>query len=171
MTIRHVTLNGIPIALQAGSPVHDYSPIGGSMLTRLHGGSAIKTRHWRRTAVVISGSGTMNPGIDGLDYDEVLTLDCTSPMAASSIGLSTSIPIAGTPRPDVAPWGLARTGKDWRRTGCVLESGIALLDPVAGAEQYQVLWLPRFLVFAEPPQHTRDASSGAVGWTLAAEEI
>ncbi|MCQ4311685.1 hypothetical protein NAV33_07225 [Pseudomonas stutzeri] len=170
MAIPRVTLNGVSIAAAAGSPVHNYSPLGGASTVRMHGGAGVKVKHWRKTLISISGSGSLNPGIDHLDYDSVMTLHCSSPMAASSVGTETVIEMRGKARPDFAPWGLYRIGTGWRKTSCTVTDGFAHLTPVEGAEQYQVLWYPTYQVFAEPPQHSRDASTGAVGWSFVAEE-
>lgn len=168
MTIPRVTLAGVPITLQAGAPVQNYSPIGGSALLRLSLGDGIKMTHWRRTAISVSGSGALNPGLDGINYDEVLTLDCTS-IKANSSDLP-RIAIIGTHRPDVEPWGLARVDGTWKKTPCALVGGEYDITPVAGATTYQLCWMPRFQVFAEPPQVGRDSGTGVSTWSFQAEE-
>lgn len=169
MTIARVTLAGVPITLQAGAPVQNYSPIGGSTVVRLSLGDAVKMGHWRRCAVAVSGVGALNPGLDGINYDDVLTLDCTSPRANSSP--VPRIAIIGTHRPDVQPWGLARLGGVWVKTPCSLVAGMYDIHPVTEATYYQLCWMPRFQVFAEPPQVNRDPSTGVASWALQAEEV
>ncbi|MBV2132053.1 hypothetical protein KRX52_04480 [Pseudomonas sp. MAP12] len=169
MTYPRVTLGGVPIVLHAGAPVQSYEPMGGASVVRLHGGAAVKLRHWRRTAISISGSGWMNPGLDGLDYDSALELRCTHPQSVTSA--SNVITLAGTPRPDVAPWGLALIGDQWQPTPCVVVAGVATLTAVTGATLYQVCWMPVFQVFCERPPTGLDAGAGFYSWTITAEEV
>ena len=169
MPAPRVTLGGIPIALHAGAPTQSYEPIGGATTVRLHGGAAVKLRHWRKTRISLSGSGWMNPGLDGLDYDSPLELRCTHPQSVSSTG--TSIVLTGTPRPDVAPWAQALVDGQWLRTPCTVDAGVASLTAVAGAELYQLCWMPVFQVFTEPPPTGLDAGAGTFNWTISAEEV
>lgn len=169
MTHPRVTLGGVPIVLHAGAPTQSYDGLGGASLGRLHGGAAVKMRHWRRTAITISGAGWMNPGLDGLDYDSALELRCTHPQSVTSA--STTIALTGTPRPDVAPWGMALVGDQWVPTPCAVADGVATLTPVAGAELYQVAWMPVFQVFCERPPTGLDAGAGSFSWTITAEEV
>ncbi|MNZ22482.1 hypothetical protein D3C78_395740 [compost metagenome] len=168
MTQPRVTLGGVPIVLHAGAPVQSYEPLGGVSTVRLHGGAAVKMRHWRRTAISISGTGWMNPGLDGLDYDSALELRCTHPQSITSA--STTIAITGTPRPDVAPWSHALVDGQWVPTPCSIAAGVATLTPVAGAELYQLLWMPMFMVFMEKPPTGLDAGAGTYSWAITAEE-
>ncbi|MCY1520600.1 hypothetical protein D9M68_553820 [compost metagenome] len=169
MSYPRVTLGGVPIVLHAGAPVQNYETLGGVSLPRLHGGAAVKLTHWRRTRISISASGWMNPGLDGLDYDSALELRCTKQQAVTST--SASIPLTGTPRPDVAPWGQALVGDQWLPTPCVVDGGVATLTAVAGATLYQACWMPVFQVFAEPPSKSLDPGTGEHSWSLVAEEV
>lgn len=169
MTHPRVTLGGVPLVLHAGAPTQSYEPLGGSAVVRLSGGAAVKMRHWRKTAIAISGTGWMNPGLDGLDYDGPLELRCTHPQSVTSTG--TTIALTGTPRPDVAPWAHALVGDQWLRTPCSVAAGVATVTPVAGAELYQVCWMPVFTVFCEPPPTGLDAGAAAFSWSITAEEV
>ncbi|MNR68793.1 hypothetical protein D3C85_1935770 [compost metagenome] len=55
-------------------------------------------------------------------------------------------------------------------TPCSIAAGVATLTPVAGAELYQLLWMPMFMVFMEKPPTGLDAGAGTYSWAITAEE-
>jgi hypothetical protein len=169
MSYPRVTLGGVPIYLHAGAPVQSYEPLGGAGLVRMSDGAAVKMRHWERTAISISGTGWMNPGLDGLDYDSPLELRCTLHKSVSSD--SNVIELTGTPRPDVEPWGLALVNNEWVKTAASTVAGVVTLSPVAGATRYQACWMPVFQVFMDRPSTGVDTGAGAHSWSITAEEI
>ena len=83
-----VTLGGVPIRLQAGAPVCEYSPIGGVTSRRRSGGALVKMRNWRKTAITINGAGWMGPGFAGLNFDAPLELRCTQPLSLATTALT-----------------------------------------------------------------------------------
>ena len=87
-----VTLGGVPIRLQAGAPVCEYSPIGGVTSRRRSGGALVKMRNWRKTAITISGAGWMGPGFAGLNFDGPLELRCTQPLSLYTASLTGTLP-------------------------------------------------------------------------------
>ncbi|WP_044871976.1 hypothetical protein [Pseudomonas sp. LFM046] len=164
-----VMLGGIPIRLHSGPVVQEYSPIGGVTVARRSGGAAVKMQHWRKTAITIRGTGWMGPGFSGLDFSQPLELRCTKQQSLTATSLTGTLP--GTPRPDVAPWALAYVGGDWVETPVAMAGSDFTITAVAGALQYQVCWMPKFMVFCEPPPESLDPSTNTHDWTITAEEI
>ena len=167
-----VMLGGVPIRLHAGVPVQRYSPLGDGVVRRRSKGAAVKFRHWTlRWAISVSGSGWMGPGLAGLDYDQALELRCTQQMDIHTTALTTNIP--GSVRPDVEPWALAFTGRDWVSTELAFDSGTGdvTITAVPGALEYQVCWMPMFTVFLSRPERGLDPGSGTHDWSFTAEEV
>lgn len=163
-----IMLGGVPIVLHAGAPTLSEEPIGGESSVRLSGGSLVSMTHWERMAGSISGSGWMPPGLDGLDYSQPLEFRSTKIKSISGAGLSYTL--YGTPRPDVAPWGMALVGEDWVITVCVVTDGAATLTAVPGATAYRVCWMPIYSVKAKRPSETQDSGTATHGWSINWEE-
>jgi hypothetical protein len=166
-----VMLGGVPIRPQAGHPVQRYAPLGDGPILRRSKGAAVKFRHWDlRWAVSVSGSGWMGPGLAGLDYDQPLELRCTQQMEVRTTALTTTLP--GTVRPDVAPWCLAYTGREWLKTPVAYNptTKVATITPRAGALEYQVCWMPVFTVLMGRPERGLDPGVNTHDWSFTAEE-
>lgn len=169
MSLPMVMLGGVPILLDAGTVSQSITPLGGPEIVRLSGGVGVPMTHWQRSAISLSASGWMPPGLDGIDYTQPLELRCTKHLSIVSTGTSFSIP--GTPRPDFAPWAMALVGKEWVETPMVLAGGNAEVTSVAGASAYQVCWMPAFMVSAKRPQGDMDPSANTHGWQINCEEL
>ena len=164
-----VTLGGVPIRLQAGAPVCEYSPIGGVTSRRRSGGALVKMRNWRKTAITISGAGWMGPGFAGLNFDGPLELRCTQPLSLYTASLTGTLP--GAIRPDFAPWAHAYVAGEWEAAPVVMAGNAFTLTAVPGAVEYHVRWLPMFTVMCEPPPEGLDSSNAAYSWSFTAEEV
>lgn len=169
MSLPMVMLGGVPIVPHAGSVSQSITPLGGPEIVRLSGGVGVPMTHWERSAIALSGSGWMPPGLDGLDYTQPLELRCTKQL--SIVSTSTSFVINGTPRPDFAPWALALVGRDWVEAEVALSGANAEVTPVTGATAYQVCWMPMFTVSAKRPQGDMDPSAATHGWQINCEEL
>lgn len=169
MSLPMVMLGGVPILLDAGAVSQSITPLGGPEIVRLSSGAGVPMTHWQRSAIALSASGWMPPGLDGLDYSQPLELRCTKHL--SIISTSTSFTLRGTVRPDFAPWALALVGKDWVETPVVFAGADATVTPVAGASAYQLCWMPMFMVSAKRPQGDMDPSTNAHGWQITCEEL
>lgn len=164
----NVMLGGIPIRLQAGAPVQQYAPLGGSTILRRSGGAAVKMTRWRKTAITISGSGWMGPGFAGLDTSQPLELRCTAPQSLHTTALTGTLPSA--PRPDVAPWALAYVAGEWVPAAVAMAGAAFTLTAVPGAAEYHVRWMPMFTVFVDLPTEGMDSASATYDWSFTAEE-
>jgi len=168
MAVAGVMLGGIPLVAHDGPPSQQYK-VGaeGRARVRLSQGALVNMRHWSKTAITVSGTGWMGPGLDGLDFDQPLELRCTQPRAIRGAG--TSFTLTSTSRPDVSPWALALVGADWVTTTVSVAGQVATVSPVAGAALYQVQWMPMFSVYVDR-EEAMDASAATFDWTLTAEE-
>ena len=164
-----VILGGVPIRLQAGAPVCEYSPIGGVTSRRRSGGALVKMRNWRKTAITINGAGWMGPGFAGLNFDAPLELRCTQPLSLATTALTGTLP--GAIRPDFAPWAHAYVAGDWVRAPVAMAGNAFTLTAVPGAAEYHVRWLPMFTVMCEPPAEGLDSGNAAYSWSITAEEV
>jgi len=163
-------LGKIPIVIEAG-PVQQRYIRGseGRARVRLSKGDLVSMRHWSKTRITLSGSGWLNPGLDGLDYDDALELRCTNPQVVSSAG--TTLTLISQPRPDQAPWADALVGDIWYRTPVSLDGLTATVEPYPGASLYRVSWMPVFMVKTDPPETGMDNAAGGVhDWTMTLEE-
>lgn len=167
MLIPPIMLGGVPIVLHAGAPDSSEESIGGSAVLRLSLGAGVKMQHYEKQAGSISGTGWMPPGLDGLDYSQPLELRTTQ--VSNIVGPGLVYALHGTPRPDMAPWGQALVGDQWRRTACAYdaETNTATLTAVPGASLYQVAWMPVYSVFCNRPPRSQGS---AHGWSIAWEE-
>ncbi|MBD9499938.1 hypothetical protein IB256_04045 [Pseudomonas sp. PDM17] len=168
-----LVLGGVSIRQRMGvGPIRQrYEPIGGSSMLRLSGGTGIKMTNWSRTATTASGSGYLGPGLDALDYSQPLELLCVAPREMIGTSPLFSLPAAEQRRPDVAPWGWALIGSNWRDTPVQMAGDAAELEAVPGASAYRVFWLPRLVVFTSGITSEFDEATGLHDWSLAAEEI
>lgn len=163
-----VMLGGIALDKHAGAPEQAEQPIGGSRVLRMSDGAAVKQTHWQKTSGTLAGRGVYPAGLDGLDYSNPLELRVTQVMSMQSAGLVFVLP--STPRPDRAPWSLARVDGQWRRTPCALnaETNTVTVTAVAGADQYRVDWMPVYSVMAERPARSQN---GSFDWSVPWEEV
>lgn len=164
-----IILGGIPLVLHAGVPDLSEEPIGGETLLRMSDGTGVPMTHWQKMAGSISGQGWMPPGLDGLDFSQPLELRSTQVNSMQGAGLVYTLP--STPRPDVSPWAFALIGDDWRPTTCSTVAGVATVTAVAGAEAYQVWWMPVYSVKAQRPPKQQSSGSATHSWSIPWEEI
>lgn len=171
MSLPMVMLGGLPIVLHAGTVAQSITPLGGPEILRLTSGAGVQQTHWQRSAIALSGSGWMPPGLDGLDYTKPLELRCTKQLSIVSTGRT--FQIIGTPRPDFPVYGLALVGKEWVDAELTLSGNAAEVAEVSGATFYQIMWMPMFTVSAKRPQGDMDPGNGATphGWQITCEEL
>lgn len=169
MANAQIILGGVPLVLHAGAPEESIDPIGGNSLLRMSDGSAVKQQHWRRSAGVISGSGWMPPGLDGLDYTQPLELRSTK--QRNQVGEGPTFTLLETPRPDVEPWAQALIGgRDWVKVPCTFADGVVTVPPVPGATLYQASYMPVFSVFANEPGGSQSSGTAVHSWSITWEE-
>jgi hypothetical protein len=167
-----VMLGGVPIRpFFHGMPQQTYTPFGDGPVLRRSRGRAVKMQHWQKLwQITVSGEGWMGPGLAALDYTQPLELRCTQQMELHTTSLNTVIP--GNVRPDVEPWALAFTGRDWVKTPITWNAATraVAITPVAGALEYQVCWMPVFTVLMARPTRGLDAGTNVHSWSFTAEE-
>lgn len=171
MSLPMVMLGGVSIVPHAGTVSQSITPLGGPEIVRLSSGAGVPMTHWQKSAIALSGSGFMPPGLDGIDYTQALELRCTKHLSIVSTG--TSFVLAGTPRPDFSPWALALVGQQWVETDLVLDGADVMVIPIPGASAYQVCWMPMFIVSAKRPQGDMDPANNVTphGWQITCEEL
>src|SRR5690606_3010715 len=132
MTIPPIMLGGVPIVLHAGAPDLSEAAIGGSTLLRLSLGDGVNMQHYEKQAGSSSATGWMPPGLDGLDYSQPLELRTVQ--VSNIVGTGRVFTLPSTPRPDMAPWGQALVGDQWKRTAATYAAGAntVTLAEVAG---------------------------------------
>lgn len=163
-------LGGVPITPHSGPIRMRYEPFGGSSELRMSDGTGYKQTHWRKTRIVASSSGLLDPALEHLDYSSALELWCVKPLSISGTALQYQLPPASKRRPDSDPWALAAVGERWLDADLVLVDDIATLTPVAGATVYRVAWLPRFQVYTDGVIADWDEAQGRYDWSLDARE-
>lgn len=170
MSLPRIMLGGVELVLHSGAPVETLEPLGaGSATLRLSDGAAVIQTHFEKMQGSISGQGWMPPGLSGLSYSLPLELRTTKVESISGAGLEYTL--TSTPRPDFAPWGMALVGRDWVRTACAVDDGVATLTAVTGATAYRVSWMPVFSVRATRPSENQDSGGNVHSWSLNWEEV
>lgn len=165
-----MVLGGVPITPHSGPVRMRYEPFGGSAELRMADGTGIKQTHWRKTRILASGSGHLEPALEHLDYSGPLELWCVKSQSFSGTGLQYQLPPADKRRPDVAPWAWALVGERLQDVAIALDGDLASLTPLPGASRYQVFWLPRFSVFTDGLVTDWDEAQGRYDWSLEARE-
>lgn len=176
LIVAKFTLGGAEVPLQATySLSQQYSPIGGYATLRTLGGVGIKQTNWTRIRTSVSGSGTIPPGLIGLDYSASLLMQCIGPRQVTSISNIMTIPTGRRSDVPFEPMGFGRVGGQtggWVQTTTLSLIGDTIsLDPVGGADLYRVEYYPELTVFAQEPNETPQPHSREFGWTLNAEEV
>lgn len=168
--ITALVLGGVSITPSSGPVRQRYEPIGGSGVLRMADGTGYKQTHWRKTRIISSGSGPLDPGLEQLDYSGPLELWCVKPLAVGGTALAYELPPAAKRRPDVAPWAWAQIGDGWVETPLSMLDDIATVAAVPAASRYRVSWLPRYEVLTDGVISDFDESSGRYDWSLDAGE-
>lgn len=172
MKLPTLMLGGVPLVAFSGLPDFTCEQLRGSALVRMGNGDAVQMTHWAgKRSGTIGASGWMPAGLDGLDYSQPLEL--LSRQQESITGPANAVALTSEPRPDHSPWALALVGRDWLKTPCVYEGGIATATPKPGATLYCISWFPKITVFATPPSKGLSTGNGATphSWSITFEEV
>ncbi|MCP1675441.1 hypothetical protein J2T57_002591 [Natronocella acetinitrilica] len=146
-----------------------YVPVFGGSRVRLSDGSLEQYTRWRRLRTEITGRGWVPLGLDLLDYDDTVLIDCVAPR--STITTATSVTLPGVRRPDADVVAHARLGQqDWVRTDVSVSGETATIMAVTDALQYQVRWYPRLTCWLAPPDEGLDVPGADWDWRLVGEE-
>lgn len=148
-----------------------YSQIGGETVLRMQSGTAIKQVHWSKIATTITGSGTIPPGLLGLDYSVSMVLKCAAKRAYTSVSNVITLPAARRTDPEHAPRGFGMVDRELVATTISIVGDDATMGGVAGAQYYVVHYWPQLTVFASPPEEAMDINGAANNWSLEAEEV
>lgn len=132
-------------------------------------GTLLQQVAWRKLRTVISGSGRLPDGMEGIDFDSTLTIKCMAPLSISSATRTITLP--ATRRTDWAPVGYAVVGGVLVRTGSTLATNTLTIDAVSGASGYQAIYWPILTCYASPPSRRFSGRGTEAGWTLEAEEV
>lgn len=160
-------LGGITVRIESGAPEMDYDSPGGFSDATLSNGMTVRMRHYKKELVTVTGSGWFGSGLDGLDMDQYHLLLCNKPKRMNVTGLNALL--TSDPRPDVPVRAVALVDGLEYPTPVAMDGRAATITPVAGAQEYTVIWYPQFLVLCTPPPAAN--SNRAVSWTLICREI
>ncbi|MCC5809855.1 MAG: hypothetical protein JJU06_05730 [Ectothiorhodospiraceae bacterium] len=147
-----------------------YEPLGGVARFRLSDGTLVQQTHWRRLRTLIQGTGWVPPGLDLLDYDSPVIIDCINPRSVWTPATAVVIPGAVRPDADLVVHAVLGTD-DYVQTEAVLDAGTATITPVPDAQQYLLRWYPRLTCYLDRPEDALDAAGADWDWQLTAEEI
>jgi hypothetical protein len=138
----------------------DYEPIGGSSLTRMMSGSALKQTNWQKIRTQISGSGGLPFGFASLDFTKKITIKCAVPRAIVKPTNSFILPAN------------RRTDTGYEPVILKLVDGFWSPLTSAGAPtQYKLLYYPQLECFMDAPQESTNPDTNApISWSLTAEE-
>lgn len=164
----------IPVYATVGGLTQRYEPLGPESILRVASGRGVKQMTWSKIRIVTSGSGTVPPGLDGLDYSQSMVLRCVTPrgIALQPDVLTTMLP--ATRRSDAGhePFAVAELpGPRYVRTALVLAGNVATITPVTGAIAYLVRYYPEYTVWAKRPGAGGDHRQSTHDWELVCEEV
>lgn len=179
MSVRSLLINGLAIPLHAALDItQSYTPLQASSRTRTRDGSLKPRTVWRgKVSTTISASGTIPPGLQGLDFGQPITLGCIEHDAITVDAPTTAVALPSKRRTDAGstPYGRALlmmgSVPNWVSTPVSMAGDTANITPVASAVQYQVVWFPELVVWADPPTQTKEGHGPGFRWQLTAEEM
>lgn len=162
-----------------------YQPLYARTLYRHLDGSAAVRQQWSgKLATEITGRGLIPPGFSQLDFNKPLYLSCVEHRSVTSTGTAITIPAAR--RTDVQHTtvsGALATGSWYARAWDGDNYSVATGTTTTGAPNvvtitlatgeshdfYEVVYIPKLTVYADPPTETYTQNNGW-GWSLRAEE-
>lgn len=165
-------INGLRMPLHVGAAIQqEYEDFGGFAPLRFADGAGLVQQSWRKARTSLTASGSVPPGLYGIDWTAPVTLACIAARSIQSAGNVITLPAAR--RTDAPPYGFAITATGlFRPVPVVLAGNVATLGTVAGAAGYQVMWYPLMTVIAPAgPRLQWDAVGAVSGWMLVAEEV
>ena len=169
MLAHNIILGSVVISLDASySLTQTYETLGGRSLRRMLSGAANLQNNWAKKRTVITGSGRLPAGLDGIDYSASMTLYCAAPLSIFSTSTSATLP-AGR-RTDWVPHGYAIVNGRQVPTGISIATNAVTFTSVSGATGYVVVYYPTLTVYVEPPRLSFNARGVVSGWELTAEE-
>lgn len=169
--MRTLVIGGIEVPQKASHVLgQTYEPVQSVARLRTVGGTLIQQTAWNgKLKTAIQCTGEMPPGLQMIDYTAAVTIKCVAERAVTSA--SNVITIPTNRRSDYAPEGRALVDGKWQSTPVAMAGDVATLTVVTGATQYQAIYWPELVCYADPPSETRGARSADYSWSLDAEEI
>lgn len=174
MSVRQLIVDGVAVPVYASVQISQiYEVLRGTTPKRMRDGSLRWRTVWSgKLRTTISGSGVIPAGFSGIDFDDSFTLSCIAHRAVNSAGTTITIPATRRTDAGSTPYGRALVGGKWVPTTVTgIVSNVATLAAVTGATQYQCVYFPEIVVFADPPTETKPEHGPSFGWSLVAEEI
>lgn len=151
-----------------------YTPIGGEGIFRSLAGTGVKQMTWQRQRISTTGGGWLPSGLSTLDTTAQLVLACTTPRSIGCTFATRQATLPAARRSDAGhtPWGIAiMPDGSGVKTELSLAGNIATLTAVAGAVDYQALYLPQFTVWAMRPTEAGTRGDASYRWELVCEEV
>lgn len=172
MSLRTLEIGALVLPLHARHGLdQEYETIGGRAVLRFADGTGLVQQAWSKLRTVISGHGSVPPGLALLDTLNPLVLKCIKARSITAAGPSITLPAARRSDAGSTPRGFAQVGQQGIETAVNIVGNVATLTPVPGAELYWVTYYPQITVLCDPPRETGDVNAGQHGWTLTAEEV
>ncbi len=166
----NLIIGGVEVTFLSAYDVNQkLSPVTNGTLLRMADGSAVKQRTWSKTRTTISASGLIPEGLQGVDFDNPIIIDCIAERSITSA--SNIIAIADTVRTDKDPIGMAYVNGTWENVVSTWVIGTLTIDVTAGATLYQARWMPRLTMYFDEPEPTTDISNATFSWSLDGEEV
>lgn len=124
----------------------------------------------KKLQAVITGSGPIPPGLDGLDYSQPMLFKSASERTLTLPAVSPAPVLPTQRRLDTGyePWARAYVDGSMVQTPVVVTDDVATITPVADAEYYQLLYFPQFMakVIGGGPITEDDARESETLWEL-----
>lgn len=169
MKAHDILIGGVRIGFDAAHNLSQtYETLGGRALRRKLNGAAHLQTHWAKLRTVITGSGRLPDGLDGLDYSASMTVDCMAPRAIWAA--STTITLPAGRRTDWVPHAYAIVAGRHVRTGLSIATNTATLTAVSGAQGYLCAYYPSLTMYVSPPKKDFNGRGPVGGWVIEAEE-
>lgn len=175
--IKTIVLEGVSIPYHSVMDLNcEYLPRTRETIISLADGSIVKQTFGgsqSKLDILLSGAGNIPPGLDGLDYTGELLFSGAAELSITSAATSILLPTERRSDADYLPWGRASINNRWVSTPVGMTGDQADLTPVVGADLYQVLWYPEFLVLSDGgrPSLNHDVNQASTSWILRLKQV
>lgn len=171
MNAHNIIIAGISIAFDSAYQINQsYEPLGGVNSLRMMSGALVQQSHWRKTKTVINGSGRYPDGLDAVNFDNTISIQCMAPRSLA--GASNVFTLPAARRTDFVESGYALVNGVLVKSTISVVANVATVGTITGASGYQVFYYPVLTCYAGLGVSKQFAGRGTVaGWSLTAEEV
>ncbi len=168
------TLGGITVPFRAAlGAEQQIERLRAAAFRRMTDGSGFRQVVWAgKHRVTLSGDGWSPIGLDGLDFESDLLLQCALPEVVRAQVAAITLPTTRRSDAGYEPFGRAHMSSGGEvETPVALVGDVATCTTVAGAVGYAVWFWPQFVVDTSGPTRGFSAERAVASWQIVCEEV